>query len=365
MQLDRATLDRSLQLGRTFLLNSQTEAGNFNYEYDWREKTLSRDDNQVRQAGALWGLTLIHNDAPDPELESHIDRGIAFFASHQRSGPDGRSCVAYPGDRMGTTGTIALLALAHVDYLRALGQGSPEPKSRQLRNRLDGYLRYLLAARNEDGVFHGEFDPSSCTPSGEHSPYSDGEALLALTKAAKYLGRTDLVPLAIEVADAGYRLNVERALAEDSDSDTTKGFYQWSSMSFFELATSGWPGTQKYGTYVMDLADWMIHTHHTLWRTRNTAYAYEGIIHAYEIARERNDPRQSIYGCVIDVGLQRLTSWQVGGPIPADYLRGTQELDDPFAVGGIQNEARLPGLRIDVTQHQMHAVILARRYVYQ
>jgi hypothetical protein len=30
----------------------------------------------------------------------------------------------------------------------------------------------------------------------------------------------------------------------------------------------------------------------------------------------------------------------------------------------VQNDARTPTLRIDVTQHQSHALILALRYVY-
>ncbi len=363
--LDRATLDRSLELGRAFMIHNHTAAGNFNYEYDWKTQTFSKEDNEVRQAGALWGLTLIHLDAPDPELAAHIDRGLAFFAKHERLGDRGQRCVAYPGDPVGTTGTIALLALAHIDYLRALGDAAPRAQTAPLRARLDGYLSYLVAARNDAGVFHGSFDRGDCRPLGEHSPYSDGEALLALTKAARYTGRDDLSALAVEVADAGYRVNVEEALAQDRDSDTTKGFYQWSSMGFFELATSGWSDTERFGDHVMELADWMINVHHTLWRARNTAYAYEGIIHAYEMARRRNDPRQSNYACVIDAGLQKLTSWQVGGPNPAAYLWQTRDLNDPFAVGGVQNEPRAPGLRIDVTQHQMHAVILARRYVYR
>jgi hypothetical protein len=33
-------------------------------------------------------------------------------------------------------------------------------------------------------------------------------------------------------------------------------------------------------------------------------------------------------------------------------------------MGGIQNHRKEASLRIDVTQHQMHAVILARRYYW-
>ena len=36
----------------------------------------------------------------------------------------------------------------------------------------------------------------------------------------------------------------------------------------------------------------------------------------------------------------------------------------PLAVGGVMNHKRQPPLRIDVTQHQMHAVIQALNHVY-
>ena len=49
-------------------------------------------------------------------------------------------------------------------------------------------------------------------------------------------------------------------------------------------------------------------------------------------------------------------------PSPTATPRTTA--DDIKAVGGVQNAAFEPALRIDVTQHQMHATLLARRYVY-
>ena len=93
-------------------------------------------------------------------------------------------------------------------------------------------------------------------------------------------------------------------------------------MAFFELATSGWPDTEKYGDYVMELADWMIDVHKTLKRRRNTAYAYEGIIHAYELAVQRKETqRAEKYAQVIETGLRKLTSWQVGGPLANRFIR--------------------------------------------
>ena len=135
-------------------------------------------------------------------------------------------------------------------------------------------------------------------------------------------------------------------------------------MAFYEMATSGWADTTKYGDYTIELADWMIDVHNTLWRKRNTGYAYEGIIHAYQLASERQDREHAgKFACVTDIGLEKLTSWQVGSPINNIYIR-MGDPDAPLAVGGVQNHARKSTLRIDVTQHQMHAVILALRYIY-
>jgi UDP-N-acetylmuramoyl-tripeptide--D-alanyl-D-alanine ligase len=105
----------------------------------------------------------------------------------------------------------------------------------------------------------------------------------------------------------------------------------------------------------------MIDDHHVLTRTRNTGYAFEGIIHAYALAKQRGDARHTKYACVIDVGLERLMSWQVGGPLANRYASAS---GDAKAIGGVQNEAFESALRIDVAQHQMHATQLAREFVY-
>ena len=178
------------------------------------------------------------------------------------------------------------------------------------------------------------------------------------------MGYQKLQPFVVKAADAGYNHHVQKALRIDPDSRITKGYYQWGSMAFFELATAGWPNMEKYGDYVISLADWMIDIHKTLWRKRNTAYAYEGIIHAYQLSvLGGHDQYMKKFACVIDAGLMKLTSWQVGSPMANWFIR-RHPTQNPYAIGGIQNHVFEPLLRIDVTQHQMHAVILARRYVY-
>ncbi len=360
----RAILDRSLELGTRYLLVHQKPEGNFDYEYDWREKTYSDDDNEVRQAGAVWGLALLYQDHPTPALGAAVEKGLAFFDDHAFETGKGARCPAYGGKKDLGIGTVALIALSYIDYLSAPGSAiSPEHRALYER-RLTAYLNELVASENPDGLWSGGYDPTTCAPHGDASPYSDGEALLALTKAARYANHHELLPIVLNGAEIGHRLNFEAPLAKDADSDTAKAYYQWFTMTLYELATSGWPDTARFGAWIFELSDWEIDVHKTLTRQRNTAYAYEGLIPAYDWARRQNDTaRAAKYGCVIDLGLERLISWQVGGPISTSF---TADVDpsDREAVGGVQNEKTLAPLRIDVTQHQMHATIFARRLVY-
>lgn len=56
----RDLLARSLELGTSFLLHNQEDSGNFQHEYNFVKGRHNPSDSQVRQIGALWGLSLIH-----------------------------------------------------------------------------------------------------------------------------------------------------------------------------------------------------------------------------------------------------------------------------------------------------------------
>jgi len=362
-KLTREILDESLLLGTQFILNNQKPEGNFNYEYDWVNKQMNTDDSEVRQAGALWGLSLIYNDNPDETLIPALEKGFNFFKNCSIEPEDGYKWIVYPNSGSGRTGTVALVALSIIDFLRSSEDTNMELKN-ELWSDLDKYLDFLVSLRMENGQFYQSYDHETGIGYGGSSPYFDGESLLALTKAAKYLNKDELKPIILESANATYQNNVVNALQDNPDSSTTKGFFQWGCISYYELATSDWQNTEGYSDIVISLSDWMIDVHKTLERTRNTAYAYEGIIHAYELARVNGDKNHTEkFASVIDEGLYKLTSWQVGGPIQNEYLQN-HSTSDILAIGGVMNHKEEPPLRIDVTQHQMHAVILARRYVY-
>jgi UDP-N-acetylmuramoyl-tripeptide--D-alanyl-D-alanine ligase len=241
-----------------------------------------------------------------------------------------------------------------------------------------------------EGTFHSKFDELG-KRSGGPSPYYDGESLLAITKASKYLGPAyvHLWPLAAATASSLYDFHVVKAQHKDADSSDTKGCFQWLSMSLFELSTVTF-GTgrksrfdlptaiqklyrvEELGAQLVDLALWMVDVHQTLKRGKNTGYAYEGITPAwawaahiikspdFETDKDTVANARKLH-CTIQTGMDKLISWQVG--------MGAEASDETWngksGLGGVQNDADESGLRIDVTQHQMHATILTRRYAYQ
>jgi len=363
-QLTSQILDESLALGRDYLVNSQRPDGNFTYEYDFVAGAVMSTDNAVRQAGAFWGVTMVHLAKPTAATRRAAERGLAFFEEHTGySRRSGLSFPVYPGQDRGKTNVPALLVLALVDLLRA--DDLDRDLRRRAKKQLDEYLAFLLSLRRDDGFFHGTYDHAIGRGIGMPSPYADGEVLLALTRAARFAGRQDLKEKILTSARRMYWRYVVSALDREPDSALTKGFYQWGSMAFFEIHDAGWDDEDQFALRTIEMAHWMIDTHRVLTRRKNTAYAFEGLAVAWELARRCGDEQSmTTFAAAIDKGLYKLTSWQVAGPIPNRFLRDHPTVD-PKAVGGVMNSAASPVLRIDVTQHQMHALLLTRRFVHK
>lgn len=366
-KLTREILLETRKLGCEFLYNNQKPAGNFNYQYNFVEQVQDTADNQVRQAGALWGVALCHDFKPTKRSQQVLDKGFDFFFEHTRRGPGNSLAVNYPGQKTIATGTVALVALAIVDYLR----GDPpidDQRRAELEKYLDGYLAFLQEMQLPAGDFSYGMTRGINLRVGRSSPYFDGEAQLALIKAIKYLGRTDYLPVVTKAARKTAKKYTVDAWRDDRpDSDLTKSFHQWGSMAFWDYQDAGWENADAYADTLMALGWWMIHTHRTLNRSRNTGYAFEGLIHSYRLAESQGDTAATAgLAEVIDRGLWKLTSWQVEGPLVKEnrFLR-KHRTQDPIAIGGIMNHSREPWLRIDVTQHQMHGIILALKHVYK
>ncbi len=356
-------VERSIALSSRYLLVNQREAGNFVNEYNWVKRYAADSDDQIRQADALWGLALAYQFTRDMKFFSAFLKGLEFFRENTIESGDGKRWVVYPGERRGATGTVALVSLGIIDFLRVPG-GLTSEQREQLDRELSGYLLTLFSSITDKGQFHKYYDPENGKAFGGPSPYTDGEVLLAMIKAAKYLGRVNLEPVIRKAAVATYNENVGKALKRNPDSLKTVRFFQWALMSYYELATSRWQGTERYGDIGIKLADWMIDVHCTLERRNSNAYALAGIAKAYELARLAGDrEHMKKFFCVVDFGIMRLISWQIGGHVQNRFLLKNRT-DDIKALGGALNKIGDDFVRIDITKQFMHAAILARRYCY-
>lgn len=360
-KLPQEIVTKSLSLARDYVLRSQRPEGNFRYEHNFRTGESLPGDNQVRQAGTLWAVAVLNRERSTERSRKVLRRGLSFFQDNSRTAAGRGRYVAYPGAQRGATGSVALVGLALVEAI----QSEPVPGSQdQFRAQLQGYIRFLLSLRKPDGRFAGRYDLDDGRGSAPPSPYSDGETLLLLTKAAPLLNRPKWRELAIESARGMHETYVRRALADRADLDVTKGFYQWGTMTYFEMFANDWADAENWAERGIRMGEWMIDVHHTLWRRKNTAYAHEGLAVAWELARRtgRTAAMQKI-GHIHHLGLRKLISWQVGGPLSNRYLQSLESVPDE-ALGGVMNSAANPVLRIDVTQHFSHALILTRRFMY-
>ena len=376
-RMNRALLHRSFALGTRFLIANQLAEGNFNYQYDWLTGAYEEGDNQIRQAGVLWGLGLAQRDYPQDETREALDKGLRFWFERTESGPEGSLLLRYGSDSSTSTGTVALVSLAIIEYLRS--DEVSDGLRGELEEKLSGYLKFLQWMQLETGHFSDKYYLKTGAKREHSSPYYDGETLLCLCKAVRYLGRDELMATVELAAGSMARTYTFDAWRDDPDSSRTKGFYQWGSMAYAEYHGAGWKDAEVYADVTLALGWWMIHIHHTLKRRRNHAYAIEGLVSAYQIARRRGDGAAiRDLGYVIDRSLYKLTGWQIGGPLQEtnDFLMSTPT-SDAMALGGVMNSRKAyPGvkrtsgdtqheLRMDVTQHQMHAVMLALQHVYR
>jgi len=376
LKINRDILAKSFELGVEFLIKYQYPAGNFRYQYDWLTRQWKEDDNQVRQTGALWGLSLCHAYRPSEKSKAALEKGFDYWFNCTIDGPDNSLTVQYKEEDKTSSGTVALLALAIIEYLR-VEKGLSADERAKFDRHLAGYLKFLQYMLLDSGHFAKYYYVGKGEKGTRHiSPYFDGETLLALCKAAAYLKYDSVIPTIEYAAPRLAKAYTVDAWAKDEDSDDTKGFYQWGSMSFTEYYFAKWKDYDTLGDTVLALGHWMVHTHKVDKRSRNTAYALEGLISAYRIATDRgNLPAMIDLLYTIDRVFFTLTSWQIGGPLAHECgFLVSHPTDDPWAIGGVMNSKKPSNhpdpnttyheLRVDVTQHQMHAVTMALRYVY-
>jgi hypothetical protein len=371
-RINRSILTDSMRLGCMNLISNMQREGNFNYQYNFVTKQFLDGGLPAHQAAALWGLSLcLQHDPTNELLKQAVEKGISFYTKRTANGRGRTKFVEYlRNDNESDTGTNALLGLALIEYLRTVKEHSVASRDvKDIENLLRSVIDFLAYNQNDDLRFAKEYSiRQKNMRTHSNSPKHDGEIMLCLMKAAKYLdGYEDLIPVIEKAAPVMAKEYSLDAWRENHDSDKTNRFYQWGSMFFTEYYEAQYANYEIFGDYVVVLGHWVIEIHDVLVRRKNAGYAFEGIICAYHVAQGRgNQDAMNKFKYAIDTGLYKLTQLQVGGPLEHenDYLVRHEVHQDDFATGGVMSSREDPNIRIDITQHQMNALIMALSTVY-
>ncbi|MFA6931315.1 MAG: hypothetical protein WCT05_13400 [Lentisphaeria bacterium] len=364
--ITREHLITAIEATRVYYLNQQFKEGNFLYAMDLSSGQYYEDDNQVRQAGALWGLSCLNRDRFTENTRRALLAGIDFFDRNRKKLPTGEMILTYPTEDVLKTGTVALFCLSLIEFLIGQQEFLPVEVQQRYQDLLDQQLAYLQSMELADGSWVSQYDLPSGYREKVGSPYYDGEALLAYCRAARYLKRDKLLPRLRSAVPLLLEKYTVKCWEPGGDSDDTKGFYQWGSLACAEIVEAGWENSDIAAETTLAMAWWQIHENKLEARGGNTAYALEGLIAAWRIAKVHDDQKnmQRIRP-VIERCLGRLMVWQVGGPFlkQNSYLTHLPRIH-PKAYGGIPSSLNSNIIRIDNVQHQLHAMLLALKYLY-
>lgn len=366
-EITRTILANSIEMARTYMLNHQKEDGSFIYAMDIESGEVIDKDNQVRQAGALWGLSSLNRDRFNEPTRRAVILGINFFETKVNMLKSGKRCFVYPKFDRIDTGAVALFSLSLIEFLRGQEKYLDAEAKQKYTDLLNTHLDFLRSMEMQDGSWAGNYNLQYGIADTTPSPYYDGECTLAYCKAARYLGRTDL----LERIDYSMPLLIARytieAWKENRNSEETKGFYQWGCMAFAEYAEAGW---EKHKQLVSDAAKaltwWLLYETKVEYKNGNTGYSVEGLMGAYRIAKLEGDTelQEKIKEKVLFI-MANLMSWQYKGP----FMKYNPMLSNLKQVaarsdGGITMAQDSTMVRIDIVQHQLHAMLLMMEHLF-
>ena len=366
-EVTKGALAQAIELARAYLLNHQTPDGNFIYSINLATGKTKGKDNQVRQAGALWGIALLNRYRFNEPTRQALLNGINFFAENMQEVPTGGRCITYPEMPSIRTGTVALFCLSLMELLESQGKYMSETDHAKYQGLLDTHIAYLQAQELANGSWSEECDIKTGFQVPVGSPYFDGEALLVYCRAARSFGRADLLP---RINDAIPKLIQQYCVdcwKPGGDTDLTKGFYQWACMAFAEYTDANWP---EHRALVRDsafsLSWWLIFENDLVHRQGNTGYAIEGLIAAWRIAQTHALPdEQKILQETALTVMSRLMPLQFQGPfMQFNPVLSNLTTAPPLSEGGITNSLDDLEVRIDTVQHQTHAMLLMHKYLF-
>ncbi len=342
-------LRTSIVGGVEWLKHAQEPNGHFKYEYIPYENKYRADDNIVRQTGALYvlGEILRRNKTDVYKISGTFTQSFLYFSSLTKATEGGGRCIATSLTstkcQLGAT-SLALIGL--LDYLTY----APS-KTSQYAKDIDGYVTFILAMQKENGGFRNQYRVKGTRQSSAESPFSNGEALLALVRYYEFNKRADV------------KGAIDRAFAYLKEQPYDASLYLWIMAALKDLHQID--PNPLYVEYVDSFTKWRIAGGASyLTGARNTCPYAEGIASALSVLKGTiPESRYQTYRAVLDKGnwinhrFQIITTDTTRVLTPPSGIT-MESLEQPeLALGGFLTSDSEPTQRIDFTQHCINTYV--------
>jgi hypothetical protein len=347
--LSSSELRTSIEAGVEWLKNAQEPNGHFKYEYIPYENRYREDDNIVRQTGALYvlGEIIKRNKSDSFKISGTLTTSLSYFSSLTKITDGNGRCIAMSSVstkcQLGATSLALIGLLGYLDY-------APSKKSLYAKD-VDGYLAFILEMQKENGGFRNQYRVRSTKQSSTESPFSNGEALLALVRYYEFNKRADV------------KGAIDRAFTHLKEQPYDAALYLWIMAALKDLNQID-PNSQ-YVEYAEAFTKWRVAGGASyLTGTRNTCPYAEGIASALSILKSTiPESRYQSYRAVLDKGNQMNYQFQISNVDTTRVLMTPSGITlkalsfPPPALGGFLTSNSEPTQRIDFTQHCINSYL--------
>lgn len=331
--------------GTNWLLTAQEENGHFAYEYVPYDGKYLNDDNIVRQGGALFSLGEVYRRQvkKDAKIEKGIEMAIEFFEGMSIEGKEkGKTfrCVANTEKsstcKLGSTALVVTGILGYVE-----GKPAVQKKYKKL---IDDYTDYILLSQKDEGGFRHEYRLTKGFGE-EESPFSNGEALLALVRAYQNDPSTEL------------KSAIDSSFNYLKGKEYDNSLYLWIMAALKDMQLL-WPNPE-YVTYTRSFTEWRVARAPSKSTDHNYCAYAEGLASAFSVLNTKPMGGELV---PLRNELDRLNSKHRTLQIKdTELYRVVRNSDGTFklaklseptrAKGGFLTGASVPTQRIDFTQH--------------
>lgn len=341
-----------IESGVQWIQNTQEEDGRFKYEFAPYDDVYMYGDNIVRQAGTLYALGEVLQHDPEGKYElrdtmkASMDRFVSFTKEDTFLGVEFQCFTETLKSDRCRLGAVSLALVAFISYVDAFPEEADE-----YADIIDEYAMYIANSKSLKTGFRESHKLGKNAQPSAQSPYSDGEALLALVRYYQYKPSSMIRNVIDETFTYLTTLEPDGAL------------YLWAMAAVKDMHAL-WP-SDAYVDYVQDFTSWRMKKVGLYKNTQRNYCSYvEGVASAYSVLETDGDVYElSVIKEDIDFWNKRNSFLQITEDDMYRYMLEGEtltlaEIDSmDIALGGFLTADNELTQRIDFTQHCVNAYL--------